>query len=89
MSIQRKTFTDIEELKKEVKKKYIEPVILFIEKKIEKVSNPDGYFHCYNIISNYADLGDNESESLFLFHNEVAKDYIEKCFKIISSQPKD
>lgn len=33
MSIQRKTFTDIEELKKEVKKIFIEPLILFIEKK--------------------------------------------------------
>ena len=58
-------------------------------KKIENFSSPDEYIDCYYIISDYADLGDNESESLFLFNNEVAKDYIEKCFKIISLQKKD
>ena len=53
------------------------------------MSNPNGFFDCYNIIFDFSLLGDNESESLFLFHNEVVKDYIEKCFKIISSQPTD
>ena len=34
--------------------------------------------NCYTIIQNFADLGDNECESLLLFHNELAKAYIEK-----------
>ena len=34
-------------------------------------------------------LGDKEKELLFLYHNNIVKDYLEKFFKIISSQPKD
>ena len=47
------------------------------------------YMNIYLIITCSADLADKESELLFPYHNEVVKDYLEKCLKIISSQPKD
>ena len=43
----------------------------------------------YSIVQNFSSLGDNQMELLFLYHNEVEKDYLEKFFKLISSQSKD
>ena len=50
---------------------------------------PKTYLESYIIIQTFADLGNNESASLFLYHNEVVKDYLKKCFDLMNSQPKD
>ena len=82
---------DIEEGKKELKKIFIDPIIQYIEtKKKDTYQTPDDYIESYFIVKHFSDLGKEESEeSLFLYHNEVIKDYLEKYFKLISSQPKE
>ena len=85
----QKTFKNIEVVKTKLKKEYIEPIILFIDKKKDSMPGVEEYMKYYSIIHNYCDLGDDESELLFLYHNEVVKDYLEKQYNLIISQPKD
>ena len=89
MSIMQKTFKNIEVVKTKLKKEYIEHIILFIDKKKESIPGPEEYMKQSSMIHIYCDLGDNESELLFLYHNEVVKDYLEKQYNLIISQPKD
>ena len=86
-----KNLKDIKEPKKELKKIMIDPIIQCIEtKKKDTFPTPIDYMDSYTIIEHFSmlDRGQNE-ESLFLYHNEVIKDYLEKYFKLISSQPKE
>ena len=90
MSTEEKTYTNIEEAKEGLKTECIDRIFRYIETKDNNcLPNHNQYFNGYNIIQIFGDLGDNESESLFQYHNEVIKDYLEKCFKLISSKPKD
>ena len=89
MSIMQKTFKNIEVVKTKLKKEYIEHIILFIDKKKDSIPGPEEYMKYSSMIHIYCDLGDNESELLFLYHNEVVKDYLEKYYNLIILQPKD
>ena len=89
MSIIQKTFKNIEVVKTKLKKEYIEHIILLIEKKKDSIPGPEEYMKYSSMIHIYCDLGDNESELLFLYHNEVVKDYLEKYYNLIILQPKD
>lgn len=89
MSVDEKTLKDIEEIKKEIKKEFIEPIILFTENKQKNKLSPELYMQEYSKLQNIVNSGDNEAGLVYLFHNEVVKDYITKNFKLISSQPKE
>ena len=89
MSIMQKTFKNIEVVKTKLKKEYIEHIILFIDKKKDSMPGSEEYMKYYSIIKEFCDLGDDESELLFLYHNEVVKDYLEKYYNLIILQPKD
>ena len=90
MSTEEKTYTNIVEAKKGLKTECIDRIFRYIETKDNNcLPNHNQYLNGYEIIQYFAVLGDVESESLFQYHNEVIKDYLEKCFKLISSQPKD
>ena len=90
MNTEKKTYANIEEAKKGLKTECIDRIFRYIETKDNNcLPNYIQYYNAYGIVQYCSDLGDNESESLFQYHNEVIKDYFEKCLKLISSQPKD
>ena len=87
MSVDIEKFNNMEEVKKEIKKELVDQIFSKME---NKESVPlDNYWKSYEIITYFSFSTDKESESLFLYHNEIIKDYLVECFKIISLQSKE
>ena len=76
---------EIKEAKKQLKEGFIDNIIKYIETKENCFSESDTYFKYYSIIQDFSDMG--KDSELFLYHNEVIKDYLKKCFQLLSSQP--
>ena len=89
MSVKEESLEDEKEVKKKLKKGFIDKIILFIEKKIDNIPSLNEYFESITIVQGFADLGDNKSESLFQYHNKVVKDYLKECFELMILQQKD
>ena len=71
MSVKEESLEDVKEVKKKLKKGFIDKIILFIEKKIDNIPSLNEYFESSTIVQIFADFGDKESESLFQYHNEL------------------
>ena len=51
--------------------------------------NNDIFWNCSKIIQNISQIGDSESESLFIYHNKTIQGFIEECSQIIKKVSKD
>ena len=80
---------DIKEVKNELEKILIKEVILNARNGIDHTGDPNSYMDAYVLATEYSLEGDEESESLFLYHNKIIKDFIEESYKIIRQETKE
>ncbi len=75
---------DIKVAKKELEKEMIRGILEYLKKGTFPNNNPNSYMNAYTLVQNMADLGDQESENLFEYHNTIIQGYIQDCYKIVS-----
>ena len=71
----------------EIENKMIKGILEYLNNGTFPNNNPNSFVNAYSIVQSIADLGDKESEQLFMYHNKILQDYIEDCNKIISKKP--
>ena len=80
---------DIRVAIKALEKEMITEILNYLRNGTFTNVNINAYMNCYVIIEQMSDMGDYESESLFQYHNNIIKGYIEECFQIIKKSSKD
>ena len=51
-------------------------------------NSPNSYMNAYTIVNGMADIGDQESEALFNYHNKIIQGYIDDCSNLIKKESK-
>ena len=79
---------DLEEERKTLEKR-IEEILEHLRNDTLHSININTYLNYSKIIQKISEIGDSESESLFIYHNKIIQEFIDECFKIIAKVPKN
>ncbi len=79
---------DIKQAKKELEKEMIKGILEYLKNGTPPNNSPNSYMNAYTIVQNLADLGDNECEALFKYHNDIIKKFIDDSNKIVEKESK-
>ena len=77
---------DIKTARKELEKEMIRGILEYVRNGTFPNNSPNSYMNAYTIVQSMADIGDQESESLFNYHNMTIQGFIEDCYKKISKE---
>ena len=76
-----KPVKDIKEAKKILDSVMIRGILEYVKNGTFPGNSPNSYMDAYTTVQTLADEGDSESESLFKYHNEIIRKFIDDCAK--------
>ena len=82
----RPVIRDIKDARKILEKEMIKGILEYVRKGTFPNNSPNSYMNAYTLVNTMSDLGEEESESLFDYHNSIIQGYIQDCFKIVSKE---
>ena len=77
---------DIKTAKKELEKEMIKGILEYLKNGTFPKNNPNSYMNAYTIVQNMSDLGDNECENLFNYHNSIISRFIDDSNKSVNKE---
>ena len=77
---------DIKTAKKELEKEMIKGILEYLKNGTFPKNSPNSYMNAYTIVQNMADLGDNECENLFNYHNSIISRFIDDSNKSVNKE---
>ena len=84
----RPAIKDIKTARKELEKEMIKGILEYLRNGTFPNNSPNSYMNAYTIVQGMADIGDQESEALFNYHNKIIQGYIEDCSNLIRKESK-
>ena len=79
---------DIITARKELEKEMIKGILEYVRNGTFPNNSPNSYMNAYTIVNGMADIGDQESEALFNYHNKIIQGYIDDCSNLIKKESK-
>ena len=83
LNVEQKSY-NIKKIKKELEKEMINGILQYVNNGIFPNNSPNSYMNAYTLVQNTADLGDNQCEDLFNYHNKTIQNFIESCLKKVN-----
>ena len=83
LNVEQKSY-NIKKIKKVLEKEMINGILQYVNNGIFPNNSPNSYMNAYTLVQNTADLGDNQCEDLFNYHNKTIQNFIESCLKKVN-----